>query len=489
MATQTLAGSDVYRLLNEEVNPVLIEMINRRSVERKLFSVKTHPVSGKYYLDKAVIGGNFRLGGRPEGGYIPGFDPTATVYDKFSQMKTMETRFKRRYLYTAIDFTGPMRQAPKTSTGGFENLAQMVIKDTVDNLPEMISRKWAGTQKGILGQISSVSTSGGISTITLVPANAPATAAASLPWAGNRLFREGMVLDAVTGTSGSPNTPNPNGALRGVRGRYITDISDDGTTCTITMNGSVETDGVSSDAWVQGDLLIEYGTRSASAISSSADYEDNLYDPMGIQDCVQDGSDALMSNAYHGNALVSSYKTLQSHKIVNTNNTAWTVQMVNRLAERIAMDSMAGGESDLLYTTPSVYRSGLTAFNTTTNFAGGVGMSGHSPMRYNNVGKGEKINVGVAGVEVNTLGSTGSKTIFTSPFAPHYRMFAIQKGTLEILQEKEPGFMDDDGLTLRNTPGKDEFAVVWKWYCSGLKSNHPRKNGYITGLSGDHNNS
>lgn len=477
MAINNLANTELTRLLNEEVDPVLKTAINRRVVERTLFKVKTRPVSGKYFLSKSVTGGNFRLGGRPEGGYIPGFNPDALLQDKFSKLKTQETRYKRRYLYTSVDVTGPMRAAPKTPSGGFENIAGLVIKDTVDNLPEMISRKFAVGQAGVLGRISSISGN----TVTLVAANAPATAAASYPYAGNRYFREGMVIDCINGSS-------PLGALRTNetytknKGRVIDEVSDDGTTCTLTMN-DMGTNGTDND-WAAGDLLVEHGTRQDGAINEQSEFEDGFYDPLGIPDAVQDGSDSLYSMTYMGNLAVASYKTMQSIKVNNTNNANLTVKMSNLLLEKIQYDSTAGGVPSETYCSPSVYRKMAEPFTTQSS----TGMSTDNPIRWQQPGMGP-VNVGVSGIVVNNFNAgNGSRVFRVSPFAPHFRCFFIAKEELEMLQEREPGFLDDDGLNLRQTPGKDEFTLIWKWYCSGIINKHPRKSGYITGLNGDHNN-
>lgn len=490
MATNTLAGSEINRLLNQNVNPDLLVLLNERVVEKKLMSFKKRAVSGEAFYDKAIIGGNFRLEGRPEGGYLPGMNPSTSFDDVSAGLKTQQAKYKRRYMYSKVDITGPMREAPKNDADGFGNLAELVLKDTARNLAEMMSRKLATSQNAVIGEIKSIDSTGANAVITLIPADATTsgytTEAALAPWAGNRYIREGMVLDFVN--CGGTRALTPWAALRTTRGRRVVSVSDDGSTCTITLNYLDAGHDLAA-----GDLITEFGERATTAISAQADYMDNLYRMMGIADAIQDGQEGMQSSAYMGDLAVASTKTFQSILLSNSTAKAWSPHMVNRLLEKISSDAMAGGEPDFLYCTPSVYRAGLTGFTTTTSFAGTSstnvrsGLAAENPVRYNNPGKGEMINVGVSGAEVNTLGSRGSMKFFVSPFAPQYRMFAIQKGTLEVLEEMEPRFMDDDGLTLRNVTGKDEFAVIWKWYCTGVKCNHPRKNGYITGLLGDLN--
>lgn len=471
--TQQISDSSIQNLLFEEVHPVLLDAINIRSVERKVIDVKKAKVSGNKYRVDQLIGGNFRLDGRAEGGYLPGQNPSSALQDQASSLVTMETRFKRRFLYSSVEFTGPMDNAPSTSSGGYEKLSAMVMEQTVKAFPEMISSKWARGQLSILGQVSSVSGN----TVTLNAANAPATAAAALPWAGNRFFREGMVVDIVTRTGVA--TPNPTGALRtgaNDKGRRITGKSADGTTPTLTMQD------ISSTTILDGDLLVAHGERQDGAIDAQAEFEDGLYGTQGIMDAIQDGTDGLYSLSYYGNVQVSTQRVLQSHKITNTNTATLTVGMLNMLIENMLVDDLTGVEPDFFYTSYGVYRKFLEPFNTMTNF------STNNPVRYQNPGKGFTPTVGASGAEVNNVGTTGSKKFYTSAFAPHYRLYAIRKGSLLMLEDKEPGIMQDDGLKLRQIPNTDMWNVVWKWYCTGVVALTPRHNGYIVGLLGDQNN-
>lgn len=470
---QQISDSQIQNLLMEEVHPVLIDSINHRSVERKLIDVQKAKVSGKYYRVDQLLGGNFRLEGREEGGYIPGQDPSSGLQDQAASLVTLETRFKRRSLYSSIEFTGQMDNAPSTSSGGYDKLSAIIMEQTTKAFPEMISSKWARGQLGILGEV--VSTSG--NTVTLYAANAPATAATARPWAGNRFFREGMVVDIVTRTSAG--VPNPTGALRtggNDRGRRITGKSGDGTSPTLTMQD------ISATTILEGDLLVNMKERQTGAVDAQAEFEDGLYAPQGIMDAIQDGSDGMYSLSYYGNVAVSGQRALQSHKVTNTNTTALTLQMLNMLCENMLLDDLSGVEPDFFYTTPGVYRKFAEPFNTMSNFAT------NNPARWNNPGKGFTPTVGASGIEVNNIGSSGSKKFYTSPFAPHYRVYGIRKQSLLMLEDAEPGIMQTDGLKLRQISGTDMWSVVWKWYCSGVVSLQPRHNGYIVGLLGDQNN-
>lgn len=470
--TQAITDSSIQNMLFEVVHPVLLDAINVRSVERKLFDVEKREVNGKYYKFEQLLGGNFRLEGRAEGGYLPGQNPSSALQDQAAGLITLETRVKRRYEYSSIEFPGPMDNAPRDGSGGFKKLSAVIMEQTTKAFPEMISSKWARNQCGILGEVASVSGN----TITLVAANAPTTAATSRPWAGNRFFREGMVVDIVTNNGGSAN---PTGALRtgaNDKGRRITGKSADGTTPTLTMQD------ISSTTLAAGDLLIPTGERQDGAIDTQSEFEDGFYGGMGIMDAIQDGSDGVYSMSYMGNVAVSGQRVLQSHKVANTTNADLTLNMLNMLNEQMMTDDLSGKEPDFYYCTPGVFRKFAAVFTTMSNF------STNNPARYNDPGKGFSPTVGVAGIEVNNIGSSGSKKFYTSPFAPHYRLYAIRKGGLVLFEDKELGIMQDDGLKLRQIPGTDMWSVAYKRYSSGIFAPKPRDHGYITGLNGDHNN-
>lgn len=473
--TQALTDSPIQNLLFENIHPVLEQAINIRSVERSMINVEKRPVSGKYYRIDELIGGNFRYEGRPEGGYLPGKNPSGQLQDQSATLQTLEMRFKRRLMYSSVEFSGPMDNAPKTSDGGYDKLSAIVMEQTTNAFPEMISSKLARGNLGIKGEVASVNTSTGV--VTLVAANAPSTAATSKPWAGNRFFREGDVCDIVANNA---SAPNPLGALRtGVadKGRRVTAISRDGTAPTVTFAD------LSSTTIAAGDLLVTTGERQDSAISAQADYENGLYGGYGIMDAIQDGTDSLYSLAYYGNVQVSSQRLLQSFKITNTNNAVLTVDMCNQLIAQMFNDSLGGTDPDFIYCTMDVYRNFAKGFTTFAASGASTNLA-----RWTNPGAGFTPTVGVSGIEVNNIGTSGSKKFMVSPFAPHYRAYFIRKDSLIILSDLPLGVMNNDGLTLRQVPGTDMWAVDYKAYESGVVCLKPARNGYIVGLTGDHNN-
>lgn len=485
-AAQVLSGSDLQRTLNEEVDPALREELNLRTTALRLFKVKTVPVSGKYYRIVVKYGGNFYGRGTAEGGQLPGLGTTSGVQDAMAKLKTLELKFYRRFFYTAVDMSGPVRNAPATKSGGFGNLGKMVMEDTVNNLKEMVSQRFASTQAGVLGKILSKSNN----TVTVEPLTT------NIPWGGNNRIREGMVLDATNGSwYNALRLGLESGGPQYNEGRRVDSVSTDESTATVTFLGTDGATGLGTDAvdntWAAGDHLVMSKSRAKTAISTADDYDTDLYQPMGIMDCVNLSSDSLFSNAYYGGLAKSSYQVLESIRVHNSGTLQRpTLDLINLAFERVEVDPYAGDAPNLLYCYNSIRRQ-IVAHVTATASREGTsptdptqGVSNINPSRLMDTGR-SNVNLGIPGVEITTLGNRGAMMLYTDPLAPMHRLILANTKTMMILEDKAAGFMDDDGQTLRNYPGYDGFYVVWKWYCSGLICWHPRKNAYITDLKGD----
>jgi len=480
MASQVLSGADLQRTLNEEVDPVLRDEIARRVTALKLFKLKTVPVSGKYYRIVVKYGGNFYGAGRPEMGKLPGMDPTAAYQDQRSKIKTLQLLFYKRFFYTTVDMTGPVRNAPQTASGGFGNLGKQIMDDTVENLKEMVSLRYASGQFGIYGKLKA---SGAVSgnTVTMEPASV------NIPFAGNRLFREGMVVDTTAGGIATALRAYSAGVKN--RGRLIDSVGEDSSTPTITMN-DIGTAGV-DNTFANGDHMlmfnsrVEYGNSTpGTALATLADYQTGFYQPMGIMDAVYNTADTQYAGAYYGDQDPTTNRVLQSIRVHNS-GTARIVSLdhINLCHEQIEIDPNGGDAPNLLYTTPSVRRQ-VMGFLTPT--VASSSFAAETPVRYNDPGSRGMVNVGVAGIEITTIGSTGKKVLYTDPLAPTHRLYLANTKTMMILQDRQPGFIDDDGLTLRMEEGTDSFFAGWKWYQTGIINWHRRKSGVIVDASGDH---
>lgn len=477
--------SAMQEFMKENVAPMMMDSLNLRSKEKQLVGeIKKVAVDGKYYRIDVLTKGNFRLEGREERGTLPGQSASVTGSPTTSEdlpapLAAIELKVKRKFVYSVLDFSGPADAAPQTSAGGFGKLSGKIIEQTLAAFPESVSRIWATGQAAILAQASSTAYSSG--TCTVLAANAPATEALSVPWAGNRFLREGMVLDVVTTGSGV------RGALRegtNDRGRAITAVSEDGATPTFTIDHATANP---TNWYTTADLFVPFKTRTQAAVADDASSADDWYQSMGIMDVIQNQSSDqhYAVKGYGGlDRSLAANRILQSKHIRNTTPTAPTLDMLNKLLEQIRLDSLAGGEPDTFYSTDSVYRKFIenAGFTTMSNFAT------NNPARFVNPGKGFKPAIGVQGIEVNNIGAKGSIMWFTSPFAPHYRIYALNKAEMMVIEDQGLGVINNDSLTLRQISGQDAFQIQYKWYNSGMFSPKPINHGYITGVTGDHNN-
>lgn len=478
MAQQVLSGSDLQRMLNEEVDPVLREEINLRTMAMRVFKLKTVPVSGKYYRIVLKYGGNFYGTGSGELDSLPGMDANTAYQDKRSKVKTLQLLFYRRFFRTTVDMSGPVRSAPQTDSGGFGPLGKQIMDDTVENLKEMISLRFAAGQMAPYGEVGTAVGGVAANVVTLNPASS------NIPWGGNRLIREGQVFSI---TNGATFTNALRTALTKDQGRLLDSMGEDTATPTLTFN-DLGTQGV-DNLWggaggnTTADKLFMLKSRSTSAITSSAsDWSTLVNQPMGIMDAVNASTDSQYAVPYYGDQLRSSNRVLESVRVHNS-GTLRVVSLddINLAFERVEVDSVGGDAPNLIYTTPSVRRK-IAGFLTATT---GSTLTQSNPVRINDPGR-SNVNLGIPGIEITTLGSKGSMMLNADPLAPHHRVYLVNTKTMMILQDKQPGFMDDDGLTLRNENGFDSFYVAWKWYNTGLINFHPRKSAYIVDATGDH---
>lgn len=477
MANVVVDGS-MDEFLKENVYPTLQDVINLRSVERQLFAgVERRPIEGKWFRISMLTKGNFMLPGRAERDILPGMSTDITnANDTPGDLEGIECKFYRKQLYTTLQITGPAQNAGR-GAGGFEELGKLVLKQTQEALPESVSRQWATGMVCPLAQVVSFSTV----TVTVDPANAPGSEAAAVPWAGNRLLRENMVVDFVAGSAGNAVITGAlrNAAANNERGRKVTGLSNDGTTATVTLDASL-----AGSAVADGDLIIPFRTRGASAISAASTMEALWYNAMGIMDAVQSSSDPHYTVQYYGtlDRTAAANRVLQS-KILNTGATpaALTVNLVNRLLEQIRLDPLSGDEPDCGYTHESVWRKFAEANNLMT-------FTSSNPVRFNEPGKGFKPTIGVSGININTFGTKGAFTVYTSPFAPMYRFYAISRKYLSVLEERPLSTLDTDGQTWRMVGGNtDDYRMVLAWYCSGIINRKPIASGYLVNILGDQN--
>lgn len=486
MVMNSFDNTDFQRVLNETVQPGLVVAIKLRSFEANM--AKTLPnksVGGKYYLIKGKNKGNFTAAGRPVGGKLPSMDDDTNLQDDVARVGTTQLKYGRRRIYKTTNMDGETFNSAKVAPNGAEDLAKMVLEDFKDNIPEEMSRMYATGQQGILGEITSVNKTTGVVTLFTAAAASNTGHAVSRPWAGNRYFREGMVISAVKGAAVSA-AGGIGAGLNALRtsaehpknmGRKVTDVSQDTATCTVTF------DDLAGNDWAQGDLLIVHGTRQEAAISTQTQFYEGFYNPQGLPDMVQTGSDTVHApSAYVGDLAVSSNQFMQSIGYANTSSTAISPDMINIVNSQLFQGRLSAGNFTKIYCDADVYREAGKQF--TTIPASTAANSG--PLRYTEPGSEAK-RVGVTGITFNTFNTgTGQAEFIVSPFASHFRALLLDTANLFVLEDKPWGFIDDAGQQYQAYENVDAVFAKLRCYQTGIATASSRMAGSpITGLKGN----
>jgi hypothetical protein len=474
---QTTATTSIRNMMHEQLEDKVFLAMQLESPELQIFKLKTKQLNGKYLRLNFQDAGNSRFEPRAENAFLPGDDPATDVQDQRAGLSVKEMKFGRRQMYASVDFTGPMAAAVKSKEGGYENLMEARFKDTERNLVERVGIALATGEQSIMGIIKSVNKTTGVATLYGQNEAGGASVSVALPEVGNRYIRPGMVLDCVAGSSAGAGR---NGDLRVTtndKGRRVTARSRDIAAPTVTFAAAGS--DLLGNAWDADDFLTLRGARRATGPASATDSEDAFYGPRGLLDVVDDGT----LQPYYGqlDRTAAGNEFLQCQRLGNAGTLrSISLDLINQACE--TGEVVAGSRPDVIYTTPSIRRQ-LVKFLTATIKSGSDVVASSNPTRYNQPGA-EKITIGVNQFDVLTLGPSGRMTIMSSRLAPHHMVFLLQRDTTMLFQDSAPGFMDNDGLKVRNIDGTDSFKSVWKWYAPGMICQQPWKNIRIDDVTG-----
>lgn len=438
------------------------------SEELHIFGLKERALDGKYYRVDFQTAGNTYAAARDRGAYHPGYNPSTSKEDQIAGYTVKQMTFKGKNVYMSYDFTGQMQAAVKSRKGGYQNLMEFRVEDTMEHMKERVGVKLAMGRLGTIGRIQAVSST----SITLRYAGYNAASVRGYE-NGIRYIKPGLVLDATTATR--------TGALRqGVadRGRRVTAVElDQGDNTT----GPVVTINTASTNWAAGDYLVTLDERQEAAISSSTDWEDGLYNPLGMLDAIDDGDFCTYYGGLDRTAAGNS--TLKALVIEDSSNPGvlrnLTQQIINKSYDQLM--NISGGKPDVFYSTFGVQRK-FVDFLTIT---GSTSTANNNPTRFAQTGA-TKQTIGFNSYEVYPLGARGQLTMMPSRLAPHHTGFLLQRDTAILLQDGKPDYIDYDGNKIRKTTGKDEATADLVWRLPGIVCREPWKNVRIEDLSGDH---
>ena len=465
-ATTSTAQSSL-NMQMQDVADKMFTHINRESPELNIFGLVTRQLDGREYRVDFQTEGNAYMASRGEDEYQPGYDPSDTAEDQISDFTVGEMLFRHRSHYMSTDFTGQMKAVVKSKKGGYMNLADFRFKDTTEFMKERMGIKIAGSSLGTIARLKDACT-----TTTAVVQYAGYNAASVLGFEnGSRYLRKGLVVDATTATRA--------GALRvgtNDRGRRITAVAVDTGSAAAGINVTLNS---APTTWGAGDYLVVYNERPTGAISTTG--FNTLKNPLGLIDAIDDGNVIT----YYGELARSANPTLNAQVFGNSGVLRpLSQQIINYAVERKNQIPGGGGKIDVAYSTFGVMRQFVDSLTIMGSGSSGATAT-NNPTRFNNPGASPQ-KIGFNSFEIYPLGMTGKLTCMPSRLAPHHTLFMLQRDTAILLQDGPPRYINEDGMTIRKTVGKDVFTADWVWRATGIVCREPWKNIRIDDLSGDH---
>lgn len=470
MAQVSATSASSLALQMEDVSEKMFDHMVRTAPELKILNLVTKSIDGKYLRVDFQTDGNAYLANRLEHEYFPGEDPSASADDAIAGFTVGEMLFRQRHSFIGVDWTGQMKAAAKSRKGAYMNLADFRMDDTKKFIQERMCIKLATSQVGSLARIQTIS--GTAVTFRYAGYSAASTQTYEN---GSRYLRNGLVLDAIDGTSGRL------GALR--QGVNDTGVALSGLGVDKGSNGTGISGTLSKapTSWAIGDYVTLYNERSSAAnptgvISSAADWN-GLKNTLGLIDAVDDGN--LV--AYYGELQRSSYPSLNALTFGNSGTLRpLTQQIINWAAEQ--QKQLWDGMANVAYSTPGVMRR-FVDFLTIQGSGSSGATATNNPIRYD---PSSTQSVGFNKISLHPLGMDGTLDLAPSRLAPHHMMFLLDRSSMVLVQDSPPRFVNEDGMTIRKVAGKWDFVANWVWPATGIVAREPAKNVRIDDLEGDH---
>lgn len=450
----------------EQTEEKVQKHLNLTSVLRQVLPVKKMQLDGKYLRVDFQTAGNSYGAARSPGAWQPGYNPSATYDDGFAEYTVKQMKFYSKDVYMSTDFTGQMKTAVKSKKGGYQNLVDFRFQDTVDHLSEVTAKILGTTRLGTVGKVAAGSSG---TTVKLDYAGVNTFEA------GNRYIRPGMRISVASASrTGALNSGSND------QGNKVTAVARDlGSSGTPTVDITI---GRTPTTMADNDFITVFGERSASAIASSATgYEDDLYRPLGLIDCIDDGD----YSAYYG----ALQRSAAGHESLNATvlDNSGTARALTRGIINHAVDQhhqLWGGKPKVAYSTFGVQRK----FVDFLNGQAASSVANDNPERFENIG-GTKVKIGFNSYDVFPLGLDGKLMMAPDRLAPHHTMVLVDPAEMVLIEDGPPEFIKYDGNTIRKVSGKDEATADWVYRAVGYVARFPGKAGIrIDDLSGEHVN-
>jgi hypothetical protein len=397
------------------------------------------------------------------GGFLPG--SSANTNDELSDIDAITAVIQEKRLYSGVKMDGFFKADSHgkylfKEGHNFSRLIKYMVEDFSWNLQRML----LGDATGLLGvQSGGSASSGGHSVVTLLPA----TGADTRGRLGNAMFRENQkVLPIPAAHWAASATVSQSDLIGGNTWLLVEALSepyDTGASPTVTFNGTTYN---SDEADTDGTVFVLATSRTST--DGGSDTGATLNELQGLFNWIDDGT--LGANLFGLSR--TTYPTLQSKVDLSTTLREVTPELLQGLIDKI--NRRVGDNHDA-----SGYEI-LTEQSVRTQFSSRLG---EEAKRYIQESKGKKAVGGFNDVSMAFLGNDAMIPWRVCRDMPYGHLMYLNPSMIEAFWSKEVAPMDDDGLTLRQVAGYDEWALYYKAYGEMIMQ-EPWKCGRISGCQG-----
>lgn len=402
---------------------------------------------------------HMNVGVRTRGGFLPGHSGHSSGNDKLTTLNAQMAEVTRARQYAGVSFDGLFLQKPNKQyffKPGLQFAEQLTR--TLEDMSQDLQWWLLGDKTGYLGEVVSVSYSGGtgLTTITLKDADDIHTRGIG----GTQRFRanQGIQFIEAAHWASSPTASQVDSDYWWIV-NDVSDIYDTDASPSITVSGDL------SAILAAGDVLVPAGSRLGTSGGSASG--GSLYGFEGLYNWIDDGT---YSSSLYG-ITRADYPVLNAKTDLSTTGRQPTWERFQSLMSKIERRIGKKGMSrHVVLSEPSVRDAYVPG--------------AHEPGKvYIQNDKALKAVEGFSDVELVFLGKTRMVPWVCDRDVPYGHAFLLGMEDLEAMWEKKPSVMDEDGLEMRQTTGKDEWTVYFSCYGQFLKA-EPYKDALITGLEG-----
>lgn len=371
------------------------------------------------------------VGVRTRGDWLPGF--SGATLDSLDVMSAETAVVTRARIYSGFALDGEWLDSPNKEYL-FEAGDQLAehISDTLEDIGRELKGVYLfGDGTGYLGRVD-----GAVAASTTVTLHSADTVD-SRGRTGNILFRPNQLLTVVpaahwaTSARASKSDSDLVFKVDAVSGG----VGDVGTSPTLTTTAAISLGN--------GDVIVPYGSRSATATGAGSG--GTLYGFNGLFNMIDDGT---LDSSLYGLSRTS-FPILNAPVSLASSQRQLTWRMAQSLHDKLRRRCSAEKLAKMTI---------LSEFGVQSAFVGDDAF----PLRqYVQGDKALKHLAGFHDVSMVFLGANRPIPWITDRDFPYGHLMMLDLDDVHAMWDRDIGVIDEDGLDLRNTPGKDEWHMLF----------------------------